>query len=106
MVGHSPEHKDGTSDEKRLAMLNARVFDCIRVGGCIRWRMEVLDFVYTNVVATMGMLAPTKVHFLRIRIVELVVVACCPLYIDSCAFSPTEAVVETHSERTRVEEVV
>ena len=68
--------------------------------------MIVFEAVHPDVVAAVRMFAPVNVYSPRVRVVEFVIVLCRPLHVDSRARGITEAVIEAHFERGRVEEVI
>ncbi|WP_273838014.1 hypothetical protein [Halococcus sp. PRR34] len=106
VVGHPPELANCTSDEWFWRLRDTGVLNGIAIGGCIGWWVIVLEPVHTNVVAAVGMFAPTKIHSLRIRVVEFVVVTCRPLDVESCGLGSTETVIKPYFERIRIEKVV
>ena len=66
----------------------------------------MFESIHANVVAAVRVVAPAKIHSLRIRVVEFVVIARRPLDVESCGLCGAETVIEADFERIRIEKVV
>ena len=82
MIGNPPQLENGASDESFDGLLNAGLFNIIRIRSCIWWRMIVLESGHVDIVAIVRMFSPANVHGLRIRVMEFVVCSGRPLNVD------------------------